>query len=364
MLVMTFNHLLASGFRGIEEVTLSYSFQPFGFVSAADGFIAVSGIVIGYMYASKPIEDLKISLWKRFFEIYKYHVFTVFFLFVLFMTPAYVESLPRMASTIQRWIDQPLTVLLSATLIFQGKYIDLLPIYLGLIPLSYLALRNLHCRRYAVVLVISGVAWLIGQLGIQKRLREISGWDFGHFEFLSWQFLYILSLSLGFFLGKKGKCQIQIKLLWIIGAVAIALVFFILRHSYGFRYEEIPLRFMFEKTTLGIFRIVNITVLAYIFYYLSSFLKFNNVYVCRIGMYGLPVFTYHILLCYSFIPFLSETATLAYGSQLIMTALATASIYFPAEIMHTIKRRKLILKKIINSKRSFTYQQSAHTKFL
>ena len=343
LLVMAFNHLLASGFRDIHEVIFSYSYQPFGFVSAADGLITVSGIVMGYMYASKSVEDLQTSLCKRFLEIYKHHLFTVFALFALFMTPSYVSSLPQMGSTIQMWIDQPLTVLLSATLIFQGTYIDLLPIYLALIPLSYLALHNFHSGRYKVILAMSGVAWLIGQLEIQLRLRSISGFNFGHFELLSWQFLFILSLSLGFFLGRKGMSQIQIKLSWIIGAITIALVFFIVRQSYGFRYDAIPLSFMFERRTLGLFRIVNITVFAYIFYCLSSSLKFNNGFVCKIGMYALPVFTYHVLLCYSFLPFQSEIAQFAYGAQLILITLATASIYFPAKIMHTIKRRKLRL---------------------
>ena len=93
LLLMTFNHLLSSAFREIYWLR-QFTSQPFGFFNAAEGFILISGILLGFIYSKKyfntDFKSIAKALLPRFKKIYFYHALIVLVLFIFF-TVAYVR---------------------------------------------------------------------------------------------------------------------------------------------------------------------------------------------------------------------------------------------------------------------------------
>src|SRR5277367_2597685 len=51
--------------------------QPFGFVSSAEGFVFLSGMLVAILYIHKAQEDgpeVRSKLWKRALKVYGYHL--------------------------------------------------------------------------------------------------------------------------------------------------------------------------------------------------------------------------------------------------------------------------------------------------
>src|SRR3712207_2413449 len=79
LVVMLMNHL--------NIVFNKYTYEPFGVISAAEGFVFLSGLVAGLVYTRKLIkygrEEMVKSVVSRSLTIYKYHAGMYLSLFIL-----------------------------------------------------------------------------------------------------------------------------------------------------------------------------------------------------------------------------------------------------------------------------------------
>lgn len=313
----------------------AYTYEPFGFVSAAAAFVMLSA----YMYAfttrntAPTIVALTAQSLKRTAKLYRYHLalFVVLILLSL-LSPIHGEYLGRhfYPSEMKPWA----ALAYGAVLLHQPSLMLLLPMYMLLSLLSPALLLAFHRRWYGLVFVLSFALWLTGQFfDPLEWLTEVSGTGAraGAFNIFSWQLLWVAGLYIGFNHGveKRNVFFRQSLCLWI--AIVTAAGFFLARH------EIIPfassLEFYLEKSDLRVLRLANIFSQVVIFCHLLKFIKVDTglPWFRFIGKYSLPVFCFHVLLV-SFLEPLSWRIGMLFGyaGEVLYFLAAAASLTLPA----------------------------------
>ncbi len=205
LVFMLINHLVFVGGYWMMEV----NHRQFAFVEDAQGFVFLSGLLIGMIYARKMqkhgYELGREKIWGRAFELYRYAMGTIMAVLVVQMI------LPDAYKLWYNWLgytnfDQPVRLAAIATFLFQPTFMDILPqyiIYMLFSPaLIWLCLQG----KWAHVLAGSLLVWMAGQLGLQRFVTEplnalVMGSDKQgirvSFNLLGWQIVFFSALVIG-----------------------------------------------------------------------------------------------------------------------------------------------------------------------
>lgn len=155
------------------------------FASAAEGFFAISGILVGYIYGPRVLHKTKdtfIKLWKRAGWLYLLSIsFTALYSFItLFLPPDTVRS-QFLHPSFMEFLVQTLT------LQFNYGWADFLSRYALLMAFAPLALW----------LIAKGKAWLLA-------LISVATWGFlgatPFNSFTAWQIIFYLAVIIGYYL--------------------------------------------------------------------------------------------------------------------------------------------------------------------
>lgn len=178
-----------------------FTWQPLGYVSAAEGFVFLSGFTFSLVYtryAANPIE-----LWRKARErallIYWYHLTLIFSLTTLYwLIPAYHTMWTEWLTP---YPETPFFSTIAILCLFhQPPYFDILPMYALFVCASPLVMVLLHRRKHGVLIALSLTLWLLGQFVDPLELTTTLLFPShrpGHFNLLSWQLLYVFGLILG-----------------------------------------------------------------------------------------------------------------------------------------------------------------------
>jgi hypothetical protein len=313
----------------------AYTYEPFGFVSAAAAFVMLSA----YMYAyttrgtAPSLAALGAQSLKRAARLYRYHL-GLFLLVVLLtlLSPVHADYLDRHIYPADMSLRAAL--LYGAALVHQPPFMDLLPMYLFLSLLSPVLLMAFHRRWYGLVFTLSLAFWLCGQFfDPLEWLAEFSGSGAraGAFNVLSWQLLWVAGLYIGFNHGveKRNVFFRQPLCLWI--AIVTATGFFLARH--GVIPFASSLEFYLEKADLRILRLANIFSQVVIFCHLVKFVRADTglAWFRFIGRYSLQVFCFHVLLVNFLMPLSWRIGMLfGYAGEVLYFLAAAASLTLPA----------------------------------
>ncbi|WP_312418152.1 OpgC domain-containing protein [Shinella sp.] len=205
LVFMLINHLIFVGGYWMMEV----NHRQFAFVEDAQGFVFLSGLLIGMVYARKMLksgyEKGRQLLFDRAFELYRYAMGTVMAVLVVQMI------LPDAQRLWYNWLgttnfDEPLRLAAIATFLFQPTFMDILPQYIVYMlfapPLVWLCLRG----KWVHVLAGSLIVWMAAQLGLQRFLTEplnalVMGPDDqgirASFNMLGWQIVFFSAMVIG-----------------------------------------------------------------------------------------------------------------------------------------------------------------------
>lgn len=326
-----------------------------GLVSTAEGFVTFSGIVIGMVYGARMDREgfypAAIKLWQRAFQLYRVNLFIILSIAVLYLVPAINTHdlmtwraitggetfwlYPDPSASLFEWLRQAL-LLKSGPHQFQviGLYVLLVALAPGALWLSK--------RGYTLMLLI--VSWGLYAFYTFHPVR-ISGARFEYgFPFLAWQVLFFNGMAIGLHRGKlQSIFTASRRKLLLIFAAAGSLVFLFIASNNpapifwpGKLLSMIPaddFRWLysvfFQKTTLGIGRLINnlcLYVLAYLLLsnYWAFFNKWFGWFLIPIGQASLYVFILHIYA----ILIVSNTGLLNYGNFWI-----NSGIHFSALIL-------------------------------
>src|SRR5512134_1130538 len=257
--------------------------QPFGYVSAAEGFVLLSGFMAGLVYMKRHQRDgeteMRAAFLKRALKIYSWQVVLLVFLFTIVALVGSVRQEAAIENMLTFYWEHPLLAFVNGLfLLYNPPLLDILPMYiLFMLTSAPLLLHGLRSG-WAPILGASLALWIAAQFDVGERLYE---WlaemaqarvppvgETGSFSIAAWQFLWVLGLWMG---GTKVATAENDDVAtpprfprWMVRmAIVIAIAGLAWRHGVGQAPfgGDVALNLLFDKWKLGPLRILNLLAL-------------------------------------------------------------------------------------------------------
>ncbi len=299
----------------LPTVISTYSNQPFGFVSASEGFILLAALFSGRNYLKLAQREGYGAMGKkacsRGLRLYGYHGLMLCLAFGLLAPWAANGARPAVFNLLDFYFAAPKRAVLDAVLlIYRPPLLDILPMYiLFAMILTPLALRLGQRFGWKYVLGPSFAVWLGAQCGLKQAVylglshvvsMRIPLKNMGAFDLWAWQFLWVVGLWLG---ARWARNDLPIekwarKIVW--PAAAIALGFCVLRYAVFPNVQPALFGVLFDKWHLGVVRIVDFAAVAAVVIRFNHRLKWVALRpLVLLGQASLQVFCAHILFCFA-----------------------------------------------------------------
>lgn len=363
LVFMLLNHLVFVGGFWLVEV----NHRQFAFVEDAQGFVFLSGLLIGLVYAKKMMkggwEAGRDKILGRAFELYRYALGLILAALLVRML------LPGGYQAWWNWLGDttltdPKRMMAVATFVFQPTFMDILPQYIIYMLFSPLLIWLCLKGKWPHVLIGSFIIWLAGQLGLHRLVTEplnmlaIGPDEQGvrvSFNLLGWQLVFFTALVAGVLTATK---QIDWKAIFspertmfVKAAVAICLFFVPLRFltANGLLPGFVMERFgsMEVRADFGLVYLVNFLAVGYLVAWLIiAGPKHENAAVRRIadgvhwvftlrflqllGRHSLQVYVWHVAIVYLVYYIDARTPELSQVTKTIIGVVAIASLALPA----------------------------------
>jgi len=339
---MLLNHLMwiVPFYIPIQVVTLN--------LSSAQGFLFISGCLAGIVYGAKPKTGAGLvkKAWFRAFEIYAYQLTAVILAsgWVL-LHLVLKDGLVYFSSEVPHlYVDPRWAVGLSAALLNQPGFIDILPLYIGFMLLLPLGIAALRRNLWWLVLLISFGAWAAsGTIDLPLRpaflaeLAPLLALNPGYFDFSAWQLVFFLGLVLGFQHVHRGW-RVEGPWWLTISVLAAVLGISVIRNGLFGAPDEVALGIAdsVDKPELGWLRLLHFMLFVYLFAWAArrrpGWLTFR--WLTFLGQHSLQVYAFHAVLIYALKPLLLD---LHYfdgndGLAYLVVAGAVVSLTIPAWI--------------------------------
>ncbi|WP_105435272.1 OpgC family protein [Neorhizobium tomejilense] len=214
LVFMVLNHLIFAG--GYLLVKINHN--QLAFVEDAQGFVFLSGLLIGMVYAKKMLKNGyaagRTAIYNRAFELYRYAMGIVLVVLVAQML------LPGAYSIWINWLgyttfDDPLRLAAIATFLYQPTFMDILPQYIVYMLFAPMLVKLVLEDKWHYVVAGSVILWMAAQLGLQQIATTplndmvMGADDQGirvSFNLLGWQVVFYSGLVLGA-LTSSGKIK-------------------------------------------------------------------------------------------------------------------------------------------------------------
>ena len=288
--------------------------QPFGYVSAAEGFIVLSAFMAGLIHTAladrSGIAAMRRAFFKRVMTVYICHALLLAFLFFVIARLGVALGQPGVINLLGFYLSDPWAALpASVLLIYSPPLLDILPLYVLMLLSSPMVLTAGLRRGWRPIFICSGALWLCAQFSVSVLLYDmlvaatglrVPYSDTGAFETLAWQLLWVFGLWLGCSTARGSLTQPFPPAL-LLAAASIVVICLLWRHLVG----QVPiagdgvflLNRLFDKWRLGPLRLVNFfAMLVLIMHYgerLAARLPRIG-YLEKLGAASLPVFCVHL----------------------------------------------------------------------
>ncbi|MFT4176911.1 MAG: OpgC domain-containing protein [Luteolibacter sp.] len=335
LVLMALNHI-TSDFRWLTQ-------QPFGYATAAEGFIFLAGLVVGLVYSrrwlkSGPLPTSRLLL-KRCAVIYGAHLASIagISLWMLFYSRT-TGSLP--VGSPWPWFHQPLeTYTATLFLLHQPGLLDVLPTYCGLLLISPIILWAFSKNRMGLVLGISAVIWAITNLidPPKPTILDLFGVhgliNTGAFNFGAWQFLYTIGLALGHRWSKNSLPSWHLHPVYVWGALVCVVILSALSHEWIHHdISEQSWWLLTNKNNLAPVRLFNVLLLVILIHAWAraSRREIQWAPLSLLGRHSLAVFSVHCVVAIIILGmprFFADTSTgRILGPLVMLTAMFTTAM--------------------------------------
>jgi hypothetical protein len=327
----------------------AYVNQPFGFVSAAEGFIFLSALFTGRIYYRMAQHDgyrpMTLKLWSRTLRLYGYHALLLAFAFLVAVPIASRGDRPGLHNLLDFYFiaGAKQSISEAALLIYRPPLLDILPMYIIFLVFTSAALLLTRRIGWKPILLSALVVWMCAQFGFRQSEHAFMSKvvpthiplnEMGSFDLWAWQFLWIAGIWLGVRWG-QGDLPIE---KWArraaIPALLIACPLFALRRALEHGVELGPYEFLFDKWHLGPLRLLNFVAVGALLIVLQSFL--NKPLAIRplvlMGQSSLQVFCVHLLFCFAGLTLLGNAAMLSGARQVELLAVTFTAMLVTAKL--------------------------------
>lgn len=299
LVLMTLNHLPWS--------KTPITGEPWGFVSAAEGFVFLSGMVSGLVYGRYMIKQGfafgRQKILARARKTYIYYLATVIALVTLGQFHGMHDA---WTAPLQPLADAPLrAVLLGLFFFYQPAFCDILPLYVLFMAATPWLLRGMVRGRGAWIMAGSIGLWLAAQLGVTDGIVHFFGnlWArHGIFDVLAWQILFVGGLYLGARQARGQRFSVTQHPWFFWLCAAVALVCIPLRHRLGLHDQDLinAMIALANKNELAPLRLLDFIAIAGVLAGLAQLrprlFSWQPLYL--LGQHSLQVFTGHIFVIY------------------------------------------------------------------
>ncbi|MFP8833992.1 OpgC domain-containing protein [Hydrogenophaga sp. XSHU_21] len=338
LLLMTLTHM-PTGFSPVLS-------QPFGFVSAAEGFVLISAVLAGRVYGNRferqGFGALRTSLWQRVRLLYLCHLALLVLAFTLIAWLGVVRHQGGVTGLLEFFfIDRTAAVPAALALLYNPPLLDVLPLYIVLMAVSPWLIAHGRRHGWRGLLCVSVLLWVAEQWGLGAWLHALAqgfGWpvpykDMGAFHLFAWQLLWVAGLWLG---SRRGPWPAIRWWLWA-PALVLALTALVWRHMVG--QDPMPgvpaVTALFDKWSLGPLRLLNLAVLVGLL--LASAPLWRSlprpVPLELLGRQSLPVFCAHIVIALFTLAFFGSVEVIRpWSTDLALLAAAFAGLFAVALI--------------------------------
>ena len=307
-----------------------FTFESLGFVSAAEGFVYLSGLVFGLVYGKKLLQgqgkEIVKKASKRSAVIYFYHLLLPLVLIIpVLLYPELLERVKDARIITDYNLALPFkTILFYLGFLFRPSQFGILPMYCIYILIAPFVLKLFQKGKAGLVLAISVLIWWVAWFDwfhLLKLEPERIGMDLGYFNVFSWQILFFLGSYIGYSRAKGKDIVPKSKIVWLL-AIFVMITMFVVRYSPQMQGWFVDLiRYHTERGDLGILRILNFFVLAFLIDYLITHgWFFRSKWLEMLGQHSLQVFAFQVILLFSY-P-LIRLKVESYGSVGVLVALA------------------------------------------
>ncbi|MDR6787645.1 hypothetical protein J2Y58_000986 [Sphingomonas sp. BE138] len=206
LVFMLINHLVFAGDYWMQQI----NHNKLAFVEDAQGFVFLSGLMIGLVYGRKMLKqgyaEGRRQVWRRAFQLYRWAIGIVVAVLVA------RALLPGAAQAWGNWLGHtsltgdPLRLAAIATFLFQPTVMDILPQYVLYMLVAPPLLRWCLDGHVVAVSTASLILWLAGQLSMQRIVTDPLGALVttadgqglrASFNLLAWQFVFFSGMIAG-----------------------------------------------------------------------------------------------------------------------------------------------------------------------
>lgn len=289
--------------------------QPFGFVSAAEGFVLLSGFMAGLVYAGRERREgeaqMRTAFYRRVLKIYLCQAALLLFLFSVVAVIAVVAQEEAITGLLQYYLREPVHALVgSLLLVYSPPLLDILPLYILFMLFSPVLLLHGLRHGWGAILAVSVALWLGAQFKLGSWLYEAAASatpllvpleQTGAFDVLAWQFLWVMGLWLGAERSAQpAKPPLVFPRWMLLTAIAIAAIGFVWRHAVG----QVPfpghasLNILFDKWQLAPLRMLNLFALLVLAIHYAPWMARHLPrprWLETMGAASLPVFLAHLV---------------------------------------------------------------------
>jgi len=337
----------------------AYVNQPFGFVSAAEGFIFLSALFTGRIYFRLAEHDgykaMTLRLWSRTLRLYVYHALLLAFAFLVAVPIAERGNRPGLHNLLDFYFmaGPRRSVIEAFLLIYRPPLLDILPMYIIFLMFTSAALLLARRIGWKPILWTGFSLWALAQFGLRVDAYNVASRiipahiplnEMGSFDLWAWQFLWIGGVWLGVRWAQNNLPIEKWANRVVIPSALIAVAGFVLRRALEHGLQLGPTEFLFDKWHLGPLRLLDFTAVAMLLIVTQKMWKPLTVGpLVLMGQSSLQVFCVHLLCCFAGLTLLGNASIISGWKQIallsgtLVAMLLTAKIFAKSESKHERK---------------------------
>jgi len=277
--------------------------EPFGYVSAAEGFVFLGACLAGFVYSKVRRRHgaavMNAALFARMRKIYFVHL-GVLVATALIVWPLGGRVTP-LGNHFHDFLQHPWASLaLMPLLLHQPPLFDILPLYIIFFALTPAVLRVAERRGWAIVLGLSAAVWLVAQFQpfahLTAGLSHRSPLRLSAFNLLAWQALWIGGLATGETLMREPLAMRKHRRWLMAPALLVIAAGLLCRHGILLRPTMVPhFQFWVDKWRLGPLRALDVAAWAlFLWSWSPQPPRALTAPTALLGRHSLAVFALHI----------------------------------------------------------------------
>jgi hypothetical protein len=333
----------------LPTMASTYVNQPFGFISAAEGFIFLAALFTGRIYYRLAQHDgyraMTFKLWTRTLRLYGYHALLLVFAFLVAVPIASRGNRPGLHNLLDFYfmVGPKQAISEAALLIYRPPLLDILPMYIIFLVLTSAALLVSRRIGWKPILIAAGAVWLFAQFGFRYAEHSFMSRyipthiplnEMGSFDLWAWQLLWISGVWMGVRWGQNNLPIEKWAKFAVIPAVLVVSAAFELRHAISHGLALGRFEFLFDKWHLGPLRLLNFVAVAALLIFSQTILKPLAIRpLVLMGQSSLQVFCVHLLFCFAGLTLMGNASMLSGWRQaglltITFTAMLLTAIAF------------------------------------